>query len=118
MFHNIAKTVEARFGKKAADSLLVVGFLIWIWGVIIGFKGNFVVGLLALTLMLPPFVFGLVSLVTLGNVNLSADIGTWLFTTTSGAAVGTAFCVVAVGIILWRFPNAINEWAKGKISIK
>lgn len=97
---------------------MVTGVLIWIWGVLIGFKGNFVVGLFAVTLLLPAFVFGLVSLVTLGDVNLSASIGTWLFTTTSGEVVGIAFCVVAFGIILWRFPNAINEWAKGKISIK
>ena len=118
MFDKLAKFLEARFGKKVADTVMAAGVLIYAWGVIIGFKGNFVIGLFSLMLALPPLCIGLVSLITFGNVNLSANIGEWLFHSSTGMIVGVAFCTVALAIILWRFPTAINEWASSKIKIK
>ncbi|MDX1985925.1 MAG: hypothetical protein SFV17_04485 [Candidatus Obscuribacter sp.] len=118
MFDKLAQFLEARFGKKVADIVMTTGVLIYIWGVIIGFKGNFVIGLFSLMLLLPPLFLGLVSLLTLGNVNLSAIAGAWLFNTSSGMIVGVSFCAVALAIILWRFPTVINEWASSKIKIK
>ncbi|MBI5173134.1 MAG: hypothetical protein HY986_09605 [Candidatus Melainabacteria bacterium] len=118
MFDKLAQFLEARFGKKVADTVMAAGVIIYVWGVIIGFKGNFVIGLFSLMLMLPPLFLGLVSVFTLGNVNLAAIAGDWLFNTSAGMIVGVSFCTVALAIILWRFPTVINEWASSKIKIK
>jgi len=118
MFDKLAKFLEARFGKKVPDTVMAAGVLIYAWGVIIGFKGNFVIGLFSLMLALPPLFIGLVSLITFGSVNLSANFGEWLFHSSNGMIAGVAFCTVALAVILWRFPTVINEWASSKIKIK
>ncbi|MBX9939934.1 MAG: hypothetical protein K2Y32_11810 [Candidatus Obscuribacterales bacterium] len=118
MFDKLRSYIEARFSKKAADNTMMVGIFIYIWGIIIGFKGNVVIGFISLLTVISPLIVGAASLFTFGQINLSAILGTWIFTTASGKAVGITFVTIGLAVLAFNFPTIINNWAKSKITIK
>lgn len=118
MTDKIRSFIDAHFSQKSKESIMTIVFCIYVWGLIIGFKGNFVIGLLSLLTVISPIIIGIVSLLTLGHINLSAIIGTWLFTTESGKVVGVIFVTIGIAVIAFNLPTIINNWAKNKITIK
>ncbi|OPZ91960.1 MAG: hypothetical protein BWY75_00079 [bacterium ADurb.Bin425] len=118
MTDKIRSFIEANFSQKTRESMMTICFCIYVWGLIIGFKGNFVIGLLSLLTVISPIIIGIVSLFTLGHINLSEIIGTWLFTTESGKVVGVIFVTIGIAVIAFNLPTIINNWAKNKITIK
>lgn len=118
MFDKLHSYIASRFNPKVADTVMTCGIFIYVWGIIIGFKGNLVIGFISLLTVLSPLIVGAASLLTWGQINLSEIIGTWIFTTESGKVVGLSIITISILILAFNFPTIINNWAKNKITIK
>jgi hypothetical protein len=118
MITKIYSALEVRFGIKVATSIMsVLTVLMLIW-IITSFKVNFALGVIMLFVAVTPLVIGLVTVITLGHVNLAAIINDLLFHTSTGMTIVIGLLLVALGLLMYRLPNIINEWAQGKIFIK
>lgn len=118
MISKFFSALEARFGTKVAACVMSVLLVMMLVGVIVSFKVNFVLGIIMLFVAITPVVVGLVTVLTWGHVNLAVIINDLLFHTSVGSTVIMGLALVALGLLVYRFPDMLNEWAKGKIFIK
>ena len=118
MLAKIYSTLEVRFGIKVATSIMSVLAILMLIGIIASFKVNFALGVIMLFVAVTPLIIGLIFVITLGHLNLAAIINDLLFHTSAGMTIVIGVLLVALGILMYRLPNIINEWIQGKIFIK
>lgn len=112
---NLYQTLENRFGTNVAVTIMSILVVFAGVGVIVSFKTDVVLGIIMLSLIVTPVIIGLVTVFTWGHVNLAVVIDNALFHTSVGMTIVTGLILAALAILIYRFPEIVNDWAKGKI---